>query len=85
MYIPMSFYICTLTRKCVDIIGRDGSASGGINSLESTNQDMVTANKIKLSTQSHDFILDLIQKSSKEEENLNVTFDHEDEVVYVSD
>ena len=81
MYIPVSFYICTLTRKCVDIIG---SASGGINSLESTNQDMVRANKIKLSTQSHDFILDLIQKSSKQEENLNVTSDHEDEVVYVS-
>ena len=29
VYIPVSFYICTLTRKCVDIIGRAGSASGG--------------------------------------------------------
>jgi len=61
MYIPVSYYICTLTRKCFEIISSTGFASGGISSFESTNQEMVTTNGIKLTTGCQAFILELLQ------------------------
>ena len=83
IYIPVSNYICTLTRKCFEIIGK---ASFGISSLESINQEVVAADKIKLTTQCQAFVLDLMQKSGTTKKSLEVAItDHKDKLVYVSD
>ena len=82
MYVPASHYICTLTRKCFDIIStgdRFTDTCSGITSLESVNQEVIK--QIKLTAQRQAFVQELMQEgstSNKDQRSLQETITDND-------
>ena len=64
-YIPISNYVCTLTRNCFDIVSY--STDGGTESITTsvTHQQEILMAQIKITEKCRSLIIDLVLKSEK--------------------
>lgn len=80
-YIPISNYICTLTRNCFDIVSSGTEGTKSITISVTHQQEILMAQKIKITEKCQHQIIDLMLKCEKQGEQPIDADEVEDRIV----